>query len=64
MLAEESKARRADGGLFGLAEGKRSLKIKLTFSEFCLKIAGKAEKKKKGKERGKMLQTITEAIVA
>ena len=45
-------------------KAKRSLKIKLTFSEFCLKIVGKIEKQKKGEERGKMLQTVIEAIVA
>lgn len=47
-----------------LRKAKRSLKIKLTFSEFCLKIVGKIEKQKKGEERGKMLQTVIEAIVA
>ncbi len=49
MLAEESKARRADGGLFGLAEGKKKFENKADFFRILSENSWKSRKAKERK---------------
>ena len=49
MLAEESKARRADGGHFGLAEGKKKFENKADFFRILSENSWKNRKAKEGR---------------